>query len=58
MENRFDRLSRLAELAESTSLRDREQIDRIISSVKEAATTAQQTADVLKRMMGRTSSQP
>lgn len=58
MENRLDRLSRLAELAESTSLRDRDQINLIISSVKEAAITAQQTANVLKRMMGRTSSQP
>jgi hypothetical protein len=51
MENHMQRLNRLEQLAKSTSLRDREQIRRIIRSTDDAAENAQKTAEVLKRIM-------
>jgi hypothetical protein len=51
MKNHMQRLNRLDQLAKSTSLRDREQIHRIIRSTDDAAENAQKTAEVLKRIM-------
>ncbi len=51
MENRIDRLNRLARLAAAAPLRDREQIERIIHSAKEANDTARQTAEIVRRMI-------
>jgi hypothetical protein len=51
MENRIDRLNRLARLAAAAPLRDREQIERIIRSAKEANDTARQTAEIVRRMI-------
>jgi hypothetical protein len=49
MENRIDRLNRLAQLA-AAPLRDRERIERIIRSAKEADDTARQTDDRRTRL--------
>jgi uncharacterized protein (UPF0335 family) len=51
MENRIDHLARLAHLAKSAAIRDRQQIERINRVTKEAADTAQKTAEVIKRIM-------
>jgi hypothetical protein len=53
MENHMHSLSKLAQLAKSTSLRDREQIERIIQIKNEAADTARKTAEIMKRVAER-----
>jgi hypothetical protein len=51
MENHIDWLNRLAQLAAAAPLRDREQIERIIRSAKEADDTARQTTEIVRRMI-------
>jgi len=45
------RLSKLAQLAKSTSLRDREQIERIIQINDEADDSARKTAAIIEKMI-------
>jgi hypothetical protein len=51
MENHMHRLSKLAQLAKSTSLRDREQIERIIQINDEADDSARKTAAIIEKMI-------
>jgi uncharacterized protein (UPF0335 family) len=53
MENRIDRLQKLAQLAKSALLHDREQIEWIIRLAEETDDIARQTADIMKRIMSR-----
>jgi hypothetical protein len=57
MENSIDRLNKIAELAKSAGLRDREQIERIIQMTHEADDAARQTAEIVRRMIDRPRSQ-
>jgi hypothetical protein len=57
MENRIDRLNRLAQLAATAPLHNRQQIERIIRIAKEADDTARQTAEIVRRMIDGQSSQ-
>jgi hypothetical protein len=58
MEKSIDRLNKIAELAKSAPLSDREQIERIIRMTHEAADTSQQTAEIVRRMVKGPGSQP